>query len=318
MPRAELSDSLDQPGCSSEGSGAGDRIPLASVIMSVHNGAATVASAVRSLQSQTLSDWELIVIDDGSSDDSYATVESLRDRRIRLIRESRRAGLAVRLNQAVGLSRGEFIARLDADDFCFPERLGRQVTYLKQQPQIDLLGCGAVVFANNARLLGELPVGLTHEAITAQPGRGFPLPHPTWCGRAEWFRANPYDARLMKTQDQDLLLRTFRHSRFAALDDVLVGYRQNALDLGKSLRGRRTYIGSLWRHSRRSGELLPALNGIATHLAKGGIDIAAAGLGISRRSQQMRLKPVRPSVATQWADLRKDVGFSGEARQCAE
>jgi len=283
----------------------------------MHNSAATIASAVRSIQRQSLRNWELIVIDDGSSDRSSEIVESLRDPRVRLIREGKRAGLAARLNQAVGISRGEFIARMDADDLCFPDRLRRQVTYLTQQPQIDLLGCGAVVFASDARLLGELPIGLTHEAITAQLYRGFPFPHPTWCGRAQWFRANPYDAQLMKTQDQDLLLRTFRHSRFAALDEVLVGYRQDALDLGKSLRGRRTYIGSLWRHARHSGELLPALNGIATHLVKGGFDIAATGLGISRRSQQMRLKPVRPSVAKQWADLQKDAGLSGEARQCA-
>lgn len=283
----------------------------------MHNSAATVASAVRSIQSQTFRDWELIVIDDGSSDDSCKVVESLREPRVRLIREGKRAGLAARLNQAVGLSRGKFIARMDADDVCFPDRLRRQVTYLRRQPGIDVLGCGAVVFADDARLLGELPVGLSHEAITAHPFQGFAFPHPTWCGRAEWFRANPYDARLLKTQDQDLLLRTFRHSRFAALDDVLVGYRQDALSLRKLLRGRRTFMGSLWRHSRHTGELLPALNGIVSHLFKSGIDIATVGLGISRRSQQMRLKPVRPSVAAQWLDLQRAVGLSGEARQCA-
>ncbi|MGG6499264.1 UNVERIFIED_CONTAM: glycosyltransferase family 2 protein, partial [Bacteroidetes bacterium 56_B9] len=75
----------------------------------------------------TLADWELIVIDDGSLDDSAAIVESFGDPRIRLVREAASAGLARRLNQAVALSRGEFIARMDADDVCFPERLARQV-----------------------------------------------------------------------------------------------------------------------------------------------------------------------------------------------
>src|SRR5262245_14383703 len=149
-PRAELPDIVDRSGCAP--GGAEDRAPLASVIMSMHNGAATVASAVRSIQFQTLRNWELIVIDDGSSDGSSEIVESLRDPRVRLIREGKRAGLAARLNQAVGISQGEFIARMDADDLCFPDRLRRQVTYLTQQPQIDLLGCGAVVFASNARL----------------------------------------------------------------------------------------------------------------------------------------------------------------------
>ncbi len=312
-----MSEIAAQSGRVPASSRAADQLPLTSIIMSMHNSAATVASAIRSLQAQTLPDWELIVIDDGSSDNSCAIVEALGDPRIRLIRDGKRLGLAARLNQAVGLSRSEFITRMDADDLCFPDRLRRQVTHLTQRPEIDVLGCGAVVFANDARLLGELPVGLTHEAITAQPFYGFPLPHPTWCGRGTWFRANPYDPKLMKTQDQDLLLRTFRYSRFAAVDDVLVGYRQDTLDLGKLLRGRTTYIGSLWRHSRRSGELLPVLNGVAAHLFKGGIDIAIAGLGISGRAQRLRLKPVRPQVATQWLDLRKGIGLSEEASKCA-
>jgi hypothetical protein len=198
---------------------------------------------------------------------------------------------------------------MDADDVCFPQRLACQIARLREDPRLDVLGCGAVVFANDARLLGELPVGLTHEAITAQPFRGFPFPHPTWCGRAAWFRNNPYNAKLMKTQDLDLLLRTFRHSRFAAIDDVLIGYRQDTLDLAKLLLGRRVSIACIWRYARHSGEFLPALNGIAAHLLKGGIDIAAFGLGLNGFGQRSRLKPVRPSSAMEWRDLWTHLGL---------
>jgi len=289
-----------------------DERPLVSIIMAMRNAAETIGSAVRSIQLQTLQDWELIVIDDGSTDQSAAIVRAFDDTRIRLVCEPSGAGLATRLNQAVALSRGAFIARMDADDICFPDRLARQVDRLQQEPQLDVLGCGAVVFNGNARLVGELPVGLTHEEITAQPFRGFPFPHPTWCGHAEWFRNYPYDARLMKTQDQDLLLRTFRRSRFATLDEVLVGYRQDALDLAKMLLGRRVFIGSLWRYARRSGEFLRPLEGIATHLLKGAVDIVTIGLGLNRLSQRNRLKPVRPAVAEQWQDLQMRLGLSGE------
>jgi glycosyltransferase involved in cell wall biosynthesis len=279
--------------------------PLVSVIMAMRNSAGTIASAVRSIRWQTLENWELIVIDDGSSDASASIVRAFNDSRIRLIRELTGAGLATRLNQAVALSRADYIARMDADDICFPERLERQLARLQQEPRIDLLGCGAVVFAEDARLLGELPVGLTQQEITARPFRGFPLPHPTWCGRAEWFRSNPYDAKLMKTQDQDLLLRTFRSSRFAALDEVLIGYRWDALDLAKLLLGRKVFIGSLWRYARRSGEFLQALEGIGTHLFKSGVDIATIGLGLNRWVQRNRLKPVGSAVILQWQDLQK-------------
>jgi glycosyltransferase involved in cell wall biosynthesis len=292
---------------------AAEKRPLVSVIMAMRDSAGTIANAVRSVQLQTLRDWELVVIDDGSSDQSASIVRAFNDARIRLICEGSSAGLATRLNQAVALSRGVFIARLDADDVCFPNRLAQQTARLQQEPHVDLLGCGAVVFMDDTRLLGELPVGLTHEEITALPFRGFPFPHPTWCGRAEWFRNHPYDARLMKTQDQDLLLRTFSRSRFATVDEVLVAYRQDALDLAKMLLGRRVFMASLWRYARQTGEFLPALDGIATHLLKSAADIVTIGLGFNRFGQRNRLKPVRPSVAKQWQDLKVHLGLSGEA-----
>jgi glycosyltransferase involved in cell wall biosynthesis len=291
----------------------GEKRPLVSVIMAMRDSAATIAGAVRSIQLQTLQNWELIVIDDGSSDESASIVSAFDDLRIRLVREIAGAGLAKRLNQAVVLSRGTFIARMDADDVCFPNRLARQIARLEQEPNLDVLGCGAVVFGGDARLLGELPVGLTHREITARPFRGFPFPHPTWCGRAEWFRNNPYNPKLLKTQDQDLLLQTFKRSRFAALDEVLIGYRQDALDLRKMLFGRQVFIGSLWRHARRTGEFWPAMDGIGTHLVKGGLDIATIGFGFGRLVQQNRLEPVRPSVVKEWRDLRMSLRLTGAA-----
>jgi glycosyltransferase involved in cell wall biosynthesis len=289
------------------------RQPLVSVIMSMRNSATTVGAAVRSVQLQTLQDWELIVIDDGSSDQSSSIVCAFDDSRIQLVREASSAGLAPRLNQAVALSRGDFIARMDADDICFPQRLARQVAQLQQDPRLDVLGCGAVVFANDASLLGELPVGLTHEAITAQPFRGFPFPHPTWCGRAAWFRNNPYDPKLMKAEDQDLLLRTFKNSKFGALETVLLGYRQNRIELTKLLLGRQAFIGSLWGYAWRSGDPLPAVEGIATHLFKSAADIVTISLGLNRLVQRNRLKPVPLAVVRQWQGLQEQLGLTEAA-----
>jgi len=292
------------------------RSPLVSIIMSMRNSAATVGAAVRSVQLQTLQDWEFIIIDNGSSDQSSSIVSRFKDGRIRLIREPSTTGLALRLNQAVALSRGEFIARMDSDDVCFPERLARQVARLQQEPQLDVLGCGAVVFTDDAELIGELPIGLTHREIVARPFSGFPFPHPTWCGRAAWFHDNPYHSELMYAEDQDLLLRTFRNSRFGALETVLLGYRQNTLSLEKLMPGRRTFIGSLWRYGRRSGELRPVLTGIATHLLKSVVDILTIGLGLNRSIQRRRLKPVSLSVASQWQDLLKDLQADLKTRVC--
>jgi len=283
------------------------RPPLVSVIMSVLNGAATVGAAVRSIQMQTLQDWELIVIDNGSSDNTGSIVNGFGDSRIRLIREAPGAGLATRLNQAAALSRGEFIARMDADDVCFPERLARQIERLQQDPELDVLSCGAVVFTDHAELVGELPVGLTHCEIAARPFVGFPFPHPTWCGRAAWFRANPYDYELMYAEDQDLLLRTFRTSKFGSLETVLFGYRQNQLDLRKLLPGRRTFIRSVWRYARRSGEFKQPLQGIAAHALKSAVDVATIGLGFRRSAQRRRFKPVSPLTMQAWQNVQKQL-----------
>src|SRR5258708_1865691 len=281
------------------------RAPLVSIILSMRNSAGTVGGAVRSVQLQTLQDWEFIIIDDGSSDESSSIVDGFNDGRIRLFRETSSSGLATRLNQAVSLCRGEFIARMDSDDICFPERLARQVTRLQQDPNLDLLGCEAVVFTGDAKLVGELPIGLTHQEITAQPFQGFPFPHPTWCGRTAWFHDNPYDSELMYAEDQDLLLRTFRHSKFGALETVLLGYRQNRLALRKLVAGRRTFIGSLWRYGRQSTEFLPALTGIGIHLLKSAAGIATIWPGLNRLIQHHRLKPVPRSVAQQWQNFQK-------------
>jgi glycosyltransferase involved in cell wall biosynthesis len=252
----------------------------------------------------------LIVIDDGSSDPGSIIVEGFHDERIRLIRESFSAGLAARLNQAVALSRGEFIARMDADDISFPQRLCRQVARLREDPQLDLVGCGAVVFTSGGELIGEMPIGLDHRDIVARPFVGFPFPHPTWCGRADWFRNNLYDSKLRYAEDQDLLLRSFRHSKLAGLDTILLGYRQDHLALKKLLPGRATFMRSVWRNGVATGEVLPALAGIANHAAKGMLDVATLGLGLNRKMQLRRLKPVSPAIEQEWRQLFGDLTAS--------
>jgi glycosyltransferase involved in cell wall biosynthesis len=277
--------------------------PLVSVIMSMRNSAATVQAAVRSVLQQTLADFELIVIDNGSSDQSGALVAGFNDPRIHLVREARTAFLSTRLKQAVGLCRGEFIARMDADDICFPERLARQVARLREERELDLIGCGAVVFTGKGELVGGLPVPCAHSEIVARPFAGFPLPHPSWCGRARWFRDNPYDPDISYAEDQDLLLRSFRHTRFGAVDAVLLAYRQDQLALKKLLQGRLTFIGSLWRYGLATGEVLPVVAGIGNHVVKAAVDIATVGSGLNRLMQRQRLAPVSAAVVPEWREL---------------
>ncbi|HET7912098.1 MAG TPA: glycosyltransferase family A protein [Pseudolabrys sp.] len=270
--------------------------------MSMRNASATVQDTIRSLQWQTQGDWELVLFDDGSTDDSVGVVQTISDKRIRLQKDGKRKGLAARLNEAVALARGRFVARIDADDICFPARLDKQVAYLESHPGVDVVASRAAVFSGRD-LIGVMPVGSDHWDIVREPFRGFPFPHPTWCGRAEWFRANPYDGSLGKTQDQDLLLRTCARSTFAGMPDILVGYRQPKLEIRKLLRGRFIFARSLWRHGRALAPLSQIIGGMAMQVVKGTADVVTLGLGLNRWGQLQRLQSVPRSLQDEWPAL---------------
>ena len=161
--------------------------PLVTVARSVFNAAATVGLAVRSILAQTCGDWELIVIDDGSTDRTREILSRAQDPRIRFIQEpSGNLGLAPRLNQCVRLARGRYIARMDADDVAYPQRLEKQVSFLQDHPDIDLLGTGAVVFKGEGEVSAAIRPLASMRVFVGVLGGGFRSPiQPGWgngCG----------------------------------------------------------------------------------------------------------------------------------------
>lgn len=130
--------------------------PRATVLLPVHNGQPFLAEAVESLLTQTYADFELVVVDDGSTDGSAELVASYRDARIRLIRNGQRLGLVPTLNRGLELARGALIARQDADDRSHPRRLAEQVRFLHHHPDVALLGTQARVIDRGGRVVGGL------------------------------------------------------------------------------------------------------------------------------------------------------------------
>lgn len=220
-----------------------DALPLISVLLPVRNGHKTLAAAVRSLVSQTYTSMEVLILDDGSTDGSAEIAASFNDARLRVIRDGLHKGLAARLNEGIDLATGKYIARMDADDVAFPERFEQQVRYLGSHSEIDLLGTRAIVFRSVTDVIGLLPYRAGHEQICAMPCRGIPLPHPTWMGRADWFRRHRYrNPEVLRAEDQELLLRAAPVSRYACLEQVLLGYRQHQFALSKVLLARRQLL----------------------------------------------------------------------------
>src|ERR1039457_5293818 len=108
-------------------------MPEVSVLLPVRDGARTLALAMLSVLEQSFSDFELLVLDDGSVDASPDIALRFDDSRVRLLRDGMKQGLAARLNQGIGLAAGRYIARMDADDVCFPQRFARQAARLNAE-----------------------------------------------------------------------------------------------------------------------------------------------------------------------------------------
>ncbi|HEY0824073.1 MAG TPA: glycosyltransferase family A protein [Ramlibacter sp.] len=255
--------------------------PAVSILLPVRNGGPFLRAALDSLVAQTRGDFELIVLDDGSTDGSPDVARSLGDPRIRVIEDGRPLGLSARLNQGVQLARADLIARMDADDICLPRRLELQLAFLAAHPEVDLVGCRAAVF-RDGEILGLLPFAADHETLVARPWHTIPLPHPTWVGRRAWFLRHPYrHPEVRRAEDQELLVRASPTSRYACLPEVLLAYRLGAPDLRKTLVARRTQWWAQFRLLAGRGDLRGALLACVYGVLKVGRDLSAT---VARRS----------------------------------
>jgi glycosyltransferase involved in cell wall biosynthesis len=252
---------------------------------------------------QTFTDWELIVVDDGSTDGTADIVRQFTDPRIRLVPYGESRGLPVRLNQVVRLAAGELFARMDGDDIMYPERLRLQHDFLQEHPEVDLLGGATMVFRGDGVPLGTRGGSLTHEEICANPWRGFLIPHPTWIGRTAWFRENPYPEEMLKAQDQALLLRSFAHSRFASLGDIVLGYYEGRPDLDTIIRRRYYATRAFWRHGEGAEFRMLAT---AKQVVAGLVDLFAVVSGLEYSVLRQRATPASPEQLVVWRQVWAD------------
>ncbi len=274
--------------------------PRISVILSFRNPGQWLEAAVASVPWQTEADWELIAIDDGSTDGSADLPLSHGDPRIRLFRHPRSAGLPARLNEGVRAARGRYIARMDADDIAFPQRFRIQSSYLDAHPGIDLLASSVLMIDEAGDPIAVTVSPPAHEQLIRRASLRFPMPHPTWMGRAEWFRAHPYDEQAIRAEDQHLLYRTHRQSRFAAIEEPLLAYRCGRLSARNSLQGRASFL----RGVRAHGTFADACTGTTQHAAAALRDLLMIALRRDRAVVHRRGGPIPGALRAQWETLR--------------
>lgn len=255
--------------------------PLVTVALPVYNAGKHLRLAVLSIVRQTFTNWELLLIDDGSTDNAVQDITDINDVRIRISRDGENHGLAARLNEAIDMARGSYFARMDSDDVSYPERFARQVAALQNDPNLDLVATRAITIDENDQVTGLFPYARSHGEICSQPWRGFHFPHPTWMGRIEWFRNHRYTVPApYLCEDQELLLRTYRYSKFATSHEILFAYRiRSKVDWHKLARTRRAVFVFQLRYFSSLKQWHFILLAAATFVAKMSSDLAKRCLG---------------------------------------
>lgn len=200
-------------------------VPRISVILPVYNGADYLAEAMKSVLNQTLEDFELLVMDDASTDNSAAVAESLGDSRVRVVRQERNLKLPATLNHGLDLARGEFVARMDADDVCRPLRFENQIRLFDERPEVDICGGWVRLFGQGADSTRKYPV--SPDSVEAFRHFHCPFAHPTVMIRRavlEKWRLR-YDPAATAVEDFDLWTRLLTVTRGANVPEVLLDYR---------------------------------------------------------------------------------------------
>jgi glycosyltransferase involved in cell wall biosynthesis len=289
--------------------------PLVSVGMPVFNVEKTILEAVESICYQTFTDWELLVIDDGSTDGTGELLARISDPRVRVITHHENVGLGQRLNEAVAQARGEYFARLDGDDISYPERLQMQLDYVRAHPNVDVAGCWMILLDDERRPFGAWRPPEQHAAIARRPYHSILLAHPTYFGRREWFVKNPYPPEFVRMQDQILLMHTARHSTFANLQRTLVGYHQPALDVGTALRRRMTAIANAARFFIRKKQYANVARNVLSNSAMAVLEFVAE---ITRLRHRLLIHRVRPLSAREEAEWQNVWSMVAEAVRSGE
>ncbi len=222
--------------------------PVISVVMAVHNGERFLAEAVESILSQSFRDFEFLIVDDGSTDNSRAILQTYaeRDSRIRLTSQSNQ-GLTKSLNIALQAALGEFIARFDADDVSLPQRLEQQVIALQSDPTLVLVGSEVELISDDGHHLGVRGHATDHREIRKRLllGDGGALTHPAVMMRQSSVKAiNGYDESFPVGQDLDLFLRLSEIGKVRNLPDTLLLWRQHSSSINNTRSG-------LWMQMKR-------------------------------------------------------------------
>ena len=196
-----------------------------SIVMPVYNGGAYLRESIESLLNQTYGDFELLVVNDGSADESGSIIRSFRDSRIRLVEHERNQGIVASLNDGISLSRGIYIARMDQDDIALPGRLERQILFMEDHPGVGAVGSWVRTLGDPEERTLRYPSG--PEEIRCRLFFENAMAHSTLFLRKRVIEESRlrYRDSYQGAEDYDLWVRISEMSRLENLQEVLLLYR---------------------------------------------------------------------------------------------
>lgn len=226
---------------------------MISVILPAYNAQNTIGETIQSIITQTYRDWELIVINDGSTDDTRGVVMSFKDNRIRYIENDGNKKLIYTLNRGIELASGEYIARMDADDICHPNRFEKQVKYMESHPDVIVCGTQINYFGTKSSNYRKLVFPTKDKHLKEMLAMSTCFAHPTVMIRKSALIESGYryDLDYMNAEDYSLWIDLMNYGKFGNLPDHLLNYRvsdtqvsqpSNPTTQASVLRCRRKYV----------------------------------------------------------------------------
>jgi GDP-L-fucose synthase len=202
--------------------------PKLSVVMPAYNAEKYLSGAIESILNQTFEDFEFIIIDDCSTDSTWEILQEYadKDNRIFCLKNEENLGIAGNLNKCLEFCKGDFIARMDSDDWSYPDRFEKQLKFLESNPEVGIVGGSIEVTDSNLseikfiRKYFEDDVKLKQHLFIQSP-----FAHPCIMFRKEVFKGQFYNKILSPTEDYDIYFRIGKNYKFANLEDVLLKYR---------------------------------------------------------------------------------------------
>lgn len=211
-------------------------LPVVTIVIPFYNNEDTLLLAIKSVFAQTYKNWKLILLNDGSKDNSLSIANSINDNRVKVVSDGVNKGLIFRLNQAPTLTDSQYIARMDADDLMRPERIAKQMQILINNPDIDLVDTATYSISEKEQPLGIRGLAPINTNPKQMIGKAILL-HASIVGKTDWFLKNKYDNNYLRGEDCELWIRTLSNSKFCRVQEPLYIVREGKVNVRNYILG---------------------------------------------------------------------------------